>query len=102
MTRATMAARISCRPDWPRGKTPAAASLPSMSASPPLSFSRVCSPASTHFLDLFFDRRRDRAVADVGVSLYQEIAADDHPLGFGVIDVGPNTIDILASGRIQT
>jgi hypothetical protein len=30
---------------------------------------------------------RDRAVADVGVDLYQEITADDHRLGFRVIDV---------------
>src|SRR5256885_12998497 len=42
----------------------------------------------THFLDFFFDGRGDGAVADVGVDLYQEIAADDHRLGFGVVDVG--------------
>src|SRR2546423_3419895 len=41
----------------------------------------------THLLDFFLDRRRDGAVADVGVDLYQKIAADDHRLGFRVIDV---------------
>jgi len=35
-----------------------------------------------------FDRRCHGAVADVGVDFYQEIAADDHRLGFRVIDVG--------------
>ena len=44
----------------------------------------------THLLDFFFDRRRHRAVADVGVDFHQEIAADDHRLGLGVIDVGGN------------
>ena len=44
----------------------------------------------THLLDFFLDRRRDGAVADVGVDLHQEIAADDHRLGFGMIDVGRN------------
>ena len=41
----------------------------------------------THFLDFFLDRRRDGAVADVGVDFHQEIAADDHRLEFRVIDV---------------
>src|SRR5207302_8752338 len=41
----------------------------------------------THLLDFFLDRRRDGAVADVGIDLDQEIAADDHRLGFRVIDV---------------
>ena len=41
----------------------------------------------THLLDFFLDRRRDGAVADVGVDLDEEIAADDHRLGFGMIDV---------------
>src|SRR5213079_1299180 len=41
----------------------------------------------THFLDLFFDRRGDGAVADVGVDFDEEIAADDHRLGFGMVDV---------------
>ena len=44
----------------------------------------------THLLDFFFDRRCHRAVADVGVDFHQEIAADDHRLGLGVIDVGGN------------
>ena len=44
----------------------------------------------THLLDFFFDRRRHRAVADVGVDFHQEIAADDHRLGFRMIDVGGN------------
>ncbi len=50
----------------------------------------------THLLDFFLDRRRHRAVADVGVDLHQEIAADDHRLGFGMIDVGRN--DRAAAG----
>ena len=33
-------------------------------------------------------RRRHGAVADVGVDLHQEIAADDHRLEFRMIDVG--------------
>ena len=33
---------------------------------------------------------RDGAVADVGVDFHQEIAADDHRLEFGMIDVGRN------------
>ena len=44
----------------------------------------------THFLDFFLDRRRHGAVADVRVDLYQEITADDHRLGFGMIDVCGN------------
>ena len=44
----------------------------------------------THLLDFFLDRRRHGAVADVGVDLHQEIAADDHRLGFRVIDVRGN------------
>ena len=44
----------------------------------------------THFLDFFLDRGRDGAVADVRVDLYQEITADDHRLGFGMIDVCGN------------
>ena len=30
------------------------------------------------------------AVADIGVDLGQEVAADDHRLGFGMVDVGGN------------
>ena len=38
-------------------------------------------------LDLILDRRAHRGVADVGVDLDQEIAADDHRLELEVIDV---------------
>ena len=38
--------------------------------------------------DLFLDGRRDGGVADVGVDLHQEVAADDHRLELEVIDVG--------------
>ena len=44
----------------------------------------------THFLDFFLDRGSHGAVADVRVDFYQEIAADDHRLGFGMIDVCGN------------
>src|ERR1051325_1684532 len=40
-----------------------------------------------HLLDFFLDRRRDGAVANVGVNFYQEIAPDDHRLGLRMIDV---------------
>ncbi len=40
-----------------------------------------------HLLDLFLDRRRDGGVADIGVDLGEEVAADDHRLEFGVVDV---------------
>ena len=40
-----------------------------------------------HLLDLFGDRGRDDRVADIGVDLNQEIPADDHRLGFRVVDV---------------
>ncbi len=39
-------------------------------------------------VDFLLDRRGDGGVADVGVDLHQEVAADDHRLQFGVIDVG--------------
>jgi hypothetical protein len=42
----------------------------------------------TKFVDFFFDRRRDYGVTDVCVDLHLEIAADDHRLELGVIDVG--------------
>ena len=41
-------------------------------------------------LDFLVDRRGDGGVADVGVDLHQEVAADDHRLELGVIDVGGN------------
>ena len=50
---------------------------------------RVGAPADRphHLLDLFLDRRGDGGVADIGVDLHQEVAADDHRLEFAVIDV---------------
>ena len=50
---------------------------------------RVGAPARRprHLLDFLVDRRGHRGVADVGVDLHQEVAADDHRLGFGVVDV---------------
>ena len=39
-------------------------------------------------LDLVLDRRPHRGVADVGVDLHQEVAADDHRLELQVVDVG--------------
>ena len=39
-------------------------------------------------LDLFLDRGGDRGVADVGVDLHQEVAADDHRLELRVLAVG--------------
>src|SRR5690606_31735019 len=51
---------------------------------------RVGAPADRpdHFLDFFFDRTGDGGIANVGVDLHQEVAADDHRLDFGVVDVG--------------
>ena len=43
-----------------------------------------------HLLDFFVDRRQHGGVADVGVDLHQEVAADDHRLGFRMIDVRGN------------
>ena len=40
-----------------------------------------------HFFDFLLDARGDGAVADVGVDLHEEIAADDHRLAFRVVDV---------------
>ncbi len=50
---------------------------------------RVRSPARAplELLDLLLDGRGDRRVADVGVDLDQEIAADDHRLELRVVDV---------------
>ena len=41
-----------------------------------------------HFFDFFLDAGGDGAVADVGVDFDEEIAADDHRLELGVVDVG--------------
>src|SRR4051794_5894765 len=40
-----------------------------------------------HLVDLLLDRRGDGRVADIGVDLGQEVAADDHRLEFAVVDV---------------
>ena len=51
---------------------------------------RVGAPENrpAQLLDFFLDRRAHGRVPDVGVDLHQEIAADDHRLELGVIDVG--------------
>ncbi len=41
-----------------------------------------------HLLDFFGDRRGHGGIADVGVDLDEEIAADDHRLQFRMVDVG--------------
>src|SRR4051794_30685129 len=41
-----------------------------------------------HLLDFFFNAGGDGAVADVGVDFDEEIAADDHRLELGMVDVG--------------
>ena len=50
---------------------------------------RVAAPADRprHLLHFLADRRRHGGVADVGVDLHEEIAADDHRLRFGMVDV---------------
>ena len=49
----------------------------------------VAAPADRphHFFDLFGDGGGHRRVADIGVDLHQEIAADDHRLQLGVVDI---------------
>ena len=54
----------------------------------------------THFLNFFLDRGGDGAVADVGVDFDQEIAADDHRLELGMVDVGRD--DGTAAGDFGT
>ena len=51
---------------------------------------RVGAPAGCphHLLDLLLDRAGHRGVADIGVDLGEEVPADDHRLGFRVIDIG--------------
>ena len=53
---------------------------------------RVGAPADRphHLLHLLLDRGGDGGVADVGVDLHQEVAADDHRLQLAVVDVGRN------------
>ncbi|MPM54526.1 hypothetical protein SDC9_101304 [bioreactor metagenome] len=50
---------------------------------------RVAAPADRpgHLLDFFLNGGTERRVADVGVDLGQEVAADDHRLAFRVVDV---------------
>ena len=51
---------------------------------------RVGAPADRpdHLLHFLLHRGGDRRVADIGVDLHQKIAADDHRLEFGMVDVG--------------
>src|SRR5690606_13778596 len=53
---------------------------------------RVGTPADApgQFFDFVFNGRGHRRIADVAVDLHQEVAADDHRLGFRVVDVGGN------------
>ncbi len=53
---------------------------------------RVRAPAGRphQFFHLFFDGGGDRRVTDVGIHFDQEVAADNHRLGFRVVDVGGN------------
>jgi len=43
-----------------------------------------------HLLDFLLDRRRHGGIADIGVDLGEKVAADDHRLQLGVVDVGRN------------
>ena len=51
---------------------------------------RIRSPARRphQLLDLFFNRRSDRRVADIGVNLHEEVAANNHRFGFRMINIG--------------
>ncbi len=51
---------------------------------------RVGAPAGCpdHLFHLLGHRRGDSRIADIGVDLDQEITADDHRLGFRMVDVG--------------
>src|SRR5690606_2877818 len=51
-------------------------------------------------VDLVIDAGQDGRVADVGVDLHQEVAADDHRLDFGVVDVVRD--DGAAAGDLLT
>ncbi|SSW71626.1 hypothetical protein AVE30378_04655 [Achromobacter veterisilvae] len=50
---------------------------------------RVAAPADRprHLLDFLADAGADRGIADVGVDLHQEVAADGHRLDFRVVDI---------------
>jgi hypothetical protein len=43
-----------------------------------------------HLVDFFLDRGGDGRVADIGVDLHKEVAADDLRFQFGMVDVGRN------------
>jgi len=60
----------------------------------------MCLPADRphQLLDFLGDARRHRGVADVGVDLGQEVAADDHRLAFRVVDVARD--DRAAAGDL--
>ena len=51
---------------------------------------RIGAPARRpdHLFDLLFNGGADGRVSDVRIDLHQEIAADDHRLGFRMVDVG--------------
>src|SRR5690606_14928052 len=51
-----------------------------------------------HLVDLAGDVAGDGGVADVGVDLDEEVAADRHRLGFGVVDVARD--DRAAAGDL--
>src|SRR5213594_2050040 len=53
---------------------------------------RVGAPgdAPSHLLDFIFNRAGESAVTDVGIDLDQKIPADDHRLGFRMIDICRN------------
>ena len=49
----------------------------------------IAAPADRpgHFLHFFANRGTQRRVADIGVDLHQKVPADDHRLGFRMVDV---------------
>src|SRR5271166_6522328 len=51
---------------------------------------RVGAPADRpyHLFDFLGDTRTDRGIADIGVDLDEEIAADRHRLQLDVVDIG--------------
>ncbi len=53
---------------------------------------RVAAPARRphHLVHLLGHGGGDSGIADIGVDLHEEVAADDHRLGFRVVDVGGN------------
>ena len=61
---------------------------------------RVRAPADApdHFFHFVVDRGGQRRVADVGVDLGEEVAAENHRLEFGMVDVGRD--DGAATGNL--